>query len=300
MNILNVETGGEYNSNFADKLSDWNKNVVEALIKNNDLDDLDKAALHIARILDFPNLDINKYLVIIQNMGKELADIIKKKNLSRPTQIIEQINEYLFKEKKFHPNVEDYNNPVNNYLNVVLDKKIGIPITLSILYISISKYFNFKLYPINFPGHFLIKYIIEDKNQIIIDPFNYGRIMDDYSLKSLLEKSNNFQKDTIPLTNDLVKTTTVTNIIIRILNNLKESYYESNDFSKLFLANEMILNIDQTYPQAIRDKGIMMINDFPEEARKMLEKYLEIDPEANDADQILDIIQKIRVQDQRK
>ena len=203
----------------------------------------------------------------------------------------EKLTEILAKVQAYN---DDYYNPVNSYLNVVLERKTGIPITLSILYLRIAKAVGFKMYPVGFPGHFLLKHIMEDDNgEIIVDPFNGGRIMDDYSLKSLLDQT--YPRQNIPLTHALVEKATAAQVVIRMLNNLKGSYYEAQDMEKYTIANEMVLAIDQYNPDAIRDKGIMLLKSGnTSEALKVLNSYLEINPEAEDADEVLDIIRQIR------
>lgn len=279
---------------FTRQMTYWSKLVVDPIIKNEDIDRLAEASLILSKILHNNELDVNTYLNKISEMGDDLKKRIEKQNMKRPTYIIETINSYLFKEKKFRPNKDDYYNPSNNYLDVVIDKKLGIPITLSILYIAIGNLLNFKLYPVNFPIHFLIKHMLEDKNGIIIDPFNSGRIMDDYALKNILEQSKMYKN--VPLTSKLVEKTSVGQVIIRILNNLKESYHEVQDYEKINMANEMILAIEPNYPYAIRDKGLILSKEDVNEGLKMLNLYLEINPEADDADSILEIIRKIRKQ----
>ncbi len=280
--------------NSSQQITNWKKLVVDPIIKLESIDRLAEAALVLSKILHNNELDVNQYLNRISEMGDDLKKRIEKQNMKRPTYIIETINSYLFTERQFRPNIDDYYNPSNNYLDVVIDKKIGIPITLSILYITIGNRLNFKLYPVNFPIHFLIKHLLEDKNEIIIDPFNSGRIMDDYSLKNILEQSKVYKN--IPLTRKLVEKTSIGHVIIRILNNLKESYFEVQDYEKINLANDMILAIDPNYPYAIRDKGLTLLNKNIDEGLKMLNLYLEINPEAEDADSILEIIRKIRTQ----
>jgi regulator of sirC expression with transglutaminase-like and TPR domain len=227
-------------------------------------------------------------------MGEELKQSIKKFLPLRPTQLIEKINNYLFKDKGFKANIQDYYNPMNSYLNIVLQHKSGIPITLSIIYMRIAHALNFKLFPVNFPAHFLVKHILaDDNNEIIIDPFNGGRIMDDYALKELLDQS--YPRQNIPLTRAFVEKATPTQVLIRMLNNVKGSYYDAQDIDKAEIANEMIIALDQYNPDAIRDKGMILLKrEKLTEALEMLNLYLELDPEAQDADAILDIIRQLR------
>ena len=278
-------------------INDWKTDVVEPIIKVNDLDKITNSALQLSKILYHDDLDLEKNLHDIRILQRELNDKVKERSMkeivNRPTQIIEIINEFMFKEKEFRSNIHDYQNPMNNFLNVVLQKKIGIPITLSIIYISLGNSINFRLYPINFPGHFLVKHILdENRNEIIIDPFNQGRIMDDYSLKNILDRFFPYQK--ILVTKSLLEKTTLSYVIIRLLNNLKESFFEIQEFERLNIANEMILSIEPQNSHAIRDKGIILYNENPQKAEELLIKYLVLEPEANDADSILNTIKNLR------
>lgn len=281
-------------NNLQSLLEDWKTNVVNPAVSSNNIDRLAEYALHLSRIVAYPDLDISLTVKKIDTMGEELKQSIKKLMPLRPTQIIEKINNFLFKEKEFKANVQDYYNPVNSYLNVVLQHKYGIPITLSILYMRIGYLLNFKLYPVNFPAHFLVKHILEnDNSEIIIDPFNGGRIMDDYAMKALLDQF--YPHQNIPLTRAFVEKATATQVMIRMLNNLKASYYEAQDLDKTEIANEMILSIDRRNPDAMRDKGMILLKrGKSNEALEMLNLYLELDPEAEDADAVLEIIRQIR------
>jgi regulator of sirC expression with transglutaminase-like and TPR domain len=277
-------------------IEDWRSSVVTHVTSSDDTDRLAEYSLHLARILAYPSLDISGLLSSIDTMGQEVALMLKKSgNMPpRPTQIIEKINDLLFNVQKFKANTDDYYNPLNSYLNIVIERKRGIPITLCMLYMRVARSVSFKMYPVNFPGHFLIKHILEDNSgEIIVDPFNGGRIMDDYSLKALIEQA--YPQQNIPLTHALVEKATAAQVLIRMLNNLKGSYYEAQDIDRYNIANEMVLAIDPYNPDAIRDKGIVLLKKGdPSEALKVLNSYLEINPEAEDADDVLDIIHQIR------
>lgn len=281
-------------NNLQSLIQDWKVTVVDFVVSSNDTDRLAEYALHLSRILAYPDLDVSAKLNELDSMGEELKQSIKKLLPLRPTQLIEKINNYLFKDKGFKANIQDYYNPMNSYLNIVLQHKSGIPITLSIIYMRIAHALNFKLYPVNFPAHFLVKHILEDDNaEIIIDPFNSGRIMDDYALKELLDQS--YPRQNVPLTRAFVEKATPTQVLIRMLNNVKGSYYDAQDIDKAEIANEMVIALDQYNPDAIRDKGMILLKrEKLTEALEMLNLYLELDPEAQDADAILDIIRQLR------
>ncbi len=278
-----------------DYLQDWKETVIEKVQEKDDIVKITEYVLHVARIIDYPNLKISEYMNNMNEMGKELTSQIKYTKSMRPTHIIEKLNEFFFDDKKFQPNISDYYNPVNNYLNVVLEKRTGIPITLSLIYIHLASYMGFKLHPVNFPSHFLVKYILDEDSDesIVIDPFNKGRIMDDYVLQDLLNKA--YPRSTISWSNDLMKKTNSLQIIIRVLNNLKNGYMEVDDLNKIMKINEMILSFDSTSSEALRDKGIILYrNKEYQPALEILYKYIDLYPEANDIDRILELVKQIR------
>lgn len=278
-----------------DYLEDWKKTVIDKVQENDDIVNITEHVLHIARIIDYPNLKISEYMNMMNEMGKELTGQIKNTKGMRPTHVIEKLNDFFFDDKKFQPNISDYYNPVNNYLNIVLEKRTGIPITLSLIYIHLASYMDFKLHPVNFPSHFLVKYVLDEDSDesIVIDPFNKGRIMDDYVLQDLLNKA--YPRSTISLSNDLLKKANSLQITIRVLNNLKNGYMEVDDLNKIMKINEMILSLDSTSSEALRDKGIILYrNKEYEQALEILYKYIDLNPEASDIDRILELVKQIR------
>ncbi|MGI0024664.1 MAG: SirB1 family protein, partial [Nitrososphaera sp.] len=203
-------------------INDWKASVVKEITSADNVDKLADYALHLSRILAYPSLDVGMCLAKINSMGQAIVENIRRSSGThgRPTQIIEKINDHLYNVQKFRPNTNDYYNPLNSYLNVVLERKMGIPITFCILYLSIARIVGLKMQPVSFPGHFLVKHVLEDNSgEIIVDPFNSGRIMDDYSLKSLLDQA--YPRQNIPLTHALVEKSTSAQVVTRMLNNLK-------------------------------------------------------------------------------
>jgi regulator of sirC expression with transglutaminase-like and TPR domain len=273
-------------------LFDWNKSVVKDLASD-DVCRLPEYALQLSRIIAFPELDVRNEISKIDQIGLKIRKTLENFSQSRPTQIIERINDQLYRKEKFRPNRDDYYNPSNSFLNVVIRRKIGIPITLSIVYMRVAESLDFKLVPVSFPSHFLIKYILEGESEIIIDPYNEGRIMDDYSLKQLLDQTA--PRLSVALTRDFVARASVTKVIIRMLNNLKTSYFECQDIDKAELVNEMILHIHSNDQYGLRDKGMIMLKrKYQQEALELFNQYIEKYPEADDIDPILELVRKLK------
>jgi regulator of sirC expression with transglutaminase-like and TPR domain len=282
--------------NIETALNDWHINVVSEM-KINDPSKLAEYALHISRIVAYDHLVIKDELSKIDEIGKKIVRSMKNSSEIRPTQLIEKINHQLYKIENFKGNQDDYYNPSNSLLNIVIKRKTGNPITLSILYIQLAHSVNFRLYPVNFPSHFMVKHVLDDEeNEIIIDPFNEGRIMDDYSLKELLDHF--YPKMNIALTRKLVDKASNHDVIIRMLNNLKTSFFECQDLYNAELVNEMILDINKDDQHGLRDKGmIFLYKKRYEQALEFFNLYLERFPEANDVDNILELIRKLKTSD---
>jgi len=273
-------------------LFDWNKSVVKNLASD-DVCRLPEYALQLSRIIAFPELDVRNEISKIDQIGLKIRKTLENFSQSRPTQIIERINDQLYRKEKFRPNSDDYYNPLNSFLNIVIRRKIGIPITLSIVYMRVAESLNFKLVPVSFPSHFLVKYILEGESEIIIDPYNEGRIMDDYSLKQLLDQTA--PRLSVVLTRDFVARASVTKVMIRMLNNLKTSYFECQDIDKAELVNEMILHIHSNDQYGLRDKGMIMLKrKYQQEALELFNQYIEKYPEADDIDPILELVRKLK------
>lgn len=282
--------------NIQTALNDWHINVVSEM-KINDPSKLAEYALQISRIVAYDHLVIKDELSKIDEIGKKIVRSMKNSSEIRPTQLIEKINHQLYKIENFKGNQDDYYNPSNSLLNIVIKRKTGNPITLSILYIQLAHSVNFRLYPVNFPSHFMVKHVLDDEeNEIIIDPFNEGRIMDDYSLKELLDHF--YPKMNIALTRKLVDKASNHDVIIRMLNNLKTSFFECQDLYNAELVNEMILDINNDDQHSLRDKGMIFLHKKRyEQALEFFNLYLERFPEANDVDNILELIRKIKTSD---
>ena len=282
--------------NIQTALNDWHTNVVSHMTIN-DPSKLAEYALHISRIVAYDHLIIKDELLKIEEIGKEINKSMKNYSESRPTKLIEKINHQLYKIENFKGNRDDYYNPSNSLLNIVVKRKTGNPLTLSILYIQLAHTLNFRLYPVNFPSHFMVKHVLDDEeNEIIIDPFNEGRIMDDYSLKELLDHF--YPKMNIALTRKLVDRASNPDVITRMLNNLKTSFFECQDLDNAELVNEMILDINSEDQHSLRDKGMVFLHKKNyKQALEFFNSYLEKFPEANDADTILELIRRIKTSD---
>lgn len=242
--------------------------------------------LKLAQVLEFPDLDLVFYINKLNSMGEELRNSIS--DVKNPTYLISMLNEYMFDTLGFDGNRDDYYNPRNNFLNVVIERKTGIPITLSIIYIQLGSYIGLDLRPVGFPGHFLVKY----SEEMILDPFNGGALLDVDDLQEILD---NTYGNGVQFSPEYLNEIEPEKILVRILRNLKNSYMQSFNYKTAMHCINMVLGLLPDDPEEIRDKGVvqsrLLQNDL---AIRSLEKYLELAPEADDVDYVLDLIRSIK------
>ena len=242
--------------------------------------------LKMAQILEYPELNISKYVEKINEIGNSLK--IKIGQVKKSTYHISMLNEYLFDELGFDGSEEDYYDPGNSFLNVVLDKKTGIPITLSIIYAEVAKSIGLDLQIIGFPGHVIVKY----KEEIILDPFYSGRLLTIEDLEEILTR--NFGEVDV-LVPEYLNEATTDQLLTRLLRNLKNAYTQSYAYNNAMKCTDMILGMQPESPEEIRDKGILEERLLRyDKAIPLLNKYLELQPEADDVDFILELIKSVR------
>jgi regulator of sirC expression with transglutaminase-like and TPR domain len=247
--------------------------------------------LKLSQILEFPDIDITEYVQKLRSLEQGLRDHIS--DVKNPIYLVSMLNEYIFDILGFEGNDDDYYNPRNNFLNVVIDKRSGIPITLSIIYIQIAKAIGLELKPVGFPGHFLVKY----SEELILDPFNRGSVLDIEDLQDILDATYGEGVEFDPEYLDDIEPE---KILVRILRNLKGSYTESFNYEKAMHCINMILGLEPDSPEDIRDKGFVQARLLQKDlALISLNRYLELAPEADDVDDVLEMIKSIKERSSR-
>ena len=242
--------------------------------------------LKLAQILEYPDLDITQNIQKINDIAKSLKVLLS--DVKNPTYLISMLNEHLFTTLEFQGDTDDYYDPKNNFLNEVLSKKSGIPITLSILYVEIAKRIGLDLKVCGFPSHVVVKH----GEDIILDPFGGGRLLSMEDLEEILYR--NFGEE-IEFSPEFLDELPEDKILVRIIRNLKNSYAQSYAYDKALRCADMILAVEPDSPDEIRDKGIVLerLQKY-QTALDHLNKYLEIAPEAQDVDFILELIRNTR------
>lgn len=259
-----------------------------SFVKNPNFNLVEKC-LKFSQLLEYPDLDVDHYIKEINKIGMSLKESVN--DVKNPTYLISMLNEHLFENLGFAGDDDDYYNPKNNFLNEVIDKKTGLPITLSVLYAEVAKFVGLELKIVGFPNHILVKY----NEEMILDPFYDGRLLDIDDLQEILDTNFGGELEFQP---EFLDEISPEQILIRMTRNLKNSYAQSFVYDKALRCVDMVLAVEPESPDDIRDKGILeerMLNS--DVALQYLNKYLEINPNAEDVDFILELIRSIKTKD---
>ena len=249
--------------------------------------DLAKASLYIA-LEEYQNCDPEEYLNALDAMAEEVRDRLPVQNY--PLRIIQTINRYLYEDLGFSGNEADYYDPRNSFLNEVIDRRCGIPITLSLVYLEIAKRIEFPMVGIGMPGHFLIKPDFEDAG-IFVDAFNGGEILFPEDCKTRLYQ---IYGQPLDLPARFFAPVSAKQLLGRMLGNLKAIYLNQQDSIRVLAAIDRILLLFPNALGELRDRGIIyyQIGQLTQ-ARRDLETYLTNAPHAEDAAAIRKLLARL-------
>ncbi|OGI69977.1 MAG: hypothetical protein A2W18_00830 [Candidatus Muproteobacteria bacterium RBG_16_60_9] len=201
---------------------------------------------------DYPGMDIGRYLRHIDSLATELRDRLPPTATFEDTVVA--LNDFLFDEQGFSGNTDDYYDPRNSFLNEVLDRKLGIPITLSILYMEIGRRVGLTMQGVSFPGHFLVK-SETDEGDIVLDPFLGGAVLSEEDLvQRLRDRFGEENAPSAPLA-PLLQTAGKKEILLRVLRNLKAIYINNQNYQKALTALDRILLIAPDRAEEVRERG---------------------------------------------
>ena len=247
--------------------------------------DLAEAALLLAQE-EYPLLDVHAYLRRLDEMAQAVRDTLPAN--APAAEIILALNRYLFQEEGFDGDAANFYDPRNSFINQVLERKIGIPITLSIIYIEIGQRLGLPLQGVSFPGHFLVKLSVES-GEIVLDPFSGGVSLGRDELEQQLAQTQGDNESAkIPLEEWLV-TATKKDILVRMLRNLKVIYAHADQLEKTLSVINRILLIAPELAEEVRDRGMVyrQLECF-RAALPDLQTYLQMAPESEDRDEMRD------------
>lgn len=250
--------------------------------------DLIRASLVIART-EYPGLDIEAYADKVEALARRVASLPSDPH---PQRTLLALNQVLFEEVKLRGNREDYYNPRNSFLNDVLDRGLGIPITLAIVYMEVARRVGLHLSGVGMPGHFLLKHYAEDGKETLIDCFNRGDILSRQDCQSRLDEIYSGEMKLRP---EFLNPISRRQILTRMLNNLKTVYLSTRDFRKALAIADLILVIHPRSPEDVKQRALLRYSmGMHRLAAEDLNEYLRISPDASDAEEIRQTALSIR------
>jgi regulator of sirC expression with transglutaminase-like and TPR domain len=230
---------------------------------------------------EYEGLDVDGYVRRVEEMGATLRRRLRS-DIST-TEALIALNRYVFEELGFSANAQDYYDPRNSYLNEVIDRKLGIPITLAVLYIEIGRSIGLPLHGVSFPSHFLVKCVLRE-GAIILDPYARGASL---GMSDLQQRLQAISKD-VELDQALLKTVlaaaTPQDIFARMLRNLRAIHLTKGDRLKALSASERIITLVPDAAEEYRERGQLYFElECFRAALGDFRKYLRLRPDAQDS-----------------
>jgi regulator of sirC expression with transglutaminase-like and TPR domain len=262
----------------------------QRLVAGADSVELARIALEIARDAH-PDLDIESYLKRIEELAERARDRCRPG--SRIRDVLGQINWVLFVEAGLRANQEDYYDPRNSYLDDVLDRGLGIPISLSVVYWAVAERLGLSMAGANLPVHFMLRFE-EEGLTWFVDPFHAGAV---YNRENCQRRLSEFVQRPVILTDSQAAPCALRVVVVRMLRNLKAIYGRLQDVGSLLPVQRRLAALSQDDPNELRDLGLLCAQtNRLGEALDPLAAYLDASPFADDQKEIRALVEAIRRQ----
>ena len=233
---------------------------------------------------EYPGLDVGACLERLARLGVDLS-LRLRPDISAADKII-MLNRYLFDELGFRANSDDYYDPRNSFLNDVLERKLGIPLTLAIIYMEIGRHIGLPLQGVSFPGHFLVRCALRE-GAVILDPYARGVSLGVDDLKARLAAMGRAAVPSRSVVTAMLTAASNHDMLGRLLRNLKAIYTQRKDWLKALAIADHIIFLSPTHAVEYRDRGLFYQHlECFRAALFDLQSYLEMLPGAEDADAI--------------
>ncbi len=209
------------------------------------------------------------------------------------------IAQHLYGVHRFRGNEADYGDPRNSYLNDVLTRKLGLPITLAVVVLGVARRLGVPARGVSFPGHFLVRFDLQPgraaspagASPLVIDPFRDGRALGVEELTRLLRRAAGPHAH---LQAEHLEPASTRAIVVRMLQNVKAAHVARGDLPRALVAATRICTLVPREASAIRDRGVLQAQlGAPLAARADLVRYLELSPKAGDASNIRKILETL-------
>ena len=251
---------------------------------------LAEATLEIARD-EYRDLDVANYLARIDSLV-EAASRLDPGPAAPVRSRLQALNRLLFQEEEFHGPGHDHTaDPRSSYLNEVLDRRTGLPIALSVIYLEVGRRVGLDLVGVGMPAHFIVRLRGADP-PLFIDPFHGGDLLGEAECQKLLKRVT---KGRLEMQPEYLLPWSPARILGRILHNLKSTYVQMIDFRRARRVVDLILILRPSSADQIRDRGMLAYQCLLfAEALEDLEHYLALAPRGKDAAAIRAHVQSLR------
>ena len=242
--------------------------------------DVVEAALLVARE-EYPSLDTAAERGRLRALGDEAARRLAGKD--NPFERLDALRGFLFEDEGFRGNQSDYYDPRNSFLNEVLDRRTGIPLTLSMVYVEVARAAGLDARGVGLPGHFIVRVDCDDR-RLLVDPFHGGEIVTEEDCRGLVNRATGRAE---LFHRGLLEGSSPREIVARLLRNLKRIYLARDDHERALRAVERLLIVYPDEVTELRDRGFLLAHlERHEAAVADLEQYLEREPHAPDTDAV--------------
>jgi len=242
--------------------------------------DLARAALIVAAEND-PTLDVDAEMAKLDRWAQELARRIDPKWNS--LQRLARLRTFMYEELGFKGDVQGYYSPANSLLHSVMSRRLGIPLTLSIVFMEIGWRIGVPFEGVGFPGHFLVR-LTGEPGDLLLDPYDHGASVHEEDCKRMIELTTG---GTVPYDPSMIRSLGKRAMIARLLFNLKVACLKAGDDNGALAAVERLLLLHTDDPPELRDRGLLLYRmDRYREARSTLKAYLRVRPDALDREVI--------------
>ncbi len=241
-----------------------------------------RAALGFARSIAYPRLDVPTYLARLDALADAARPYVQDAgSLAERT---DALSTFLFDRMQYRGNRENYYDPYNSFLNCVLDRKLGIPITLAVIYVSVAQRLGMRAYGISLPGHFIAG-VYENGSEVLLDPFNAGRRLSTADCARLVREGTGFKGH---FRKKWLSPSAPADIVARMLTNLCNAYIQMEDWNSAIPVFQHLLMVQPDAEHHLRDLGYVHLYDGSlRQCADLLEQYLRRAPDAEDFDSVL-------------
>ena len=240
--------------------------------------DLARAALVMGQF-QYPDLNVRAYLDRIDRLADAAGESLQRADV--PALMLAQ---FLFDTLGFTGNAQDYTDPRNSFLNEVLERRLGIPISLSVLYLEVARRTGINAAGVGLPGHFIVRAELDNGQVIYLDPFHSGAPLTEADCR---ERVRQITDGKLPFDEAFLHPVGGRYILARMLNNLKNHYTSANDLARAAQVVERLLILHPNDPVETRNLGLLYGSmGKNRRATVLLEKYLLAQPAAHDAEAV--------------